>query len=61
MVEESGFDSRQGRFFYSHNVHTDSEVNSTRYGYRGTVSPELKRQGREADLSPPSRAEVKNG
>jgi hypothetical protein len=27
----------------------------------GTLSPALKRQGREADHSPPSSAEVKNG
>jgi hypothetical protein len=27
----------------------------------GTISPEVQRQGREADCSPPSSAEVKNG
>jgi hypothetical protein len=30
-------------------------------GYRGALSPRLKRPGREADHSPPSSAEVKNG
>jgi hypothetical protein len=30
-------------------------------GYRGALSPEVKPQEREADHSPPSSAEVKNG
>jgi hypothetical protein len=30
-------------------------------GYRGALSPGVKRPGREADHSPPSNAEVKNG
>jgi hypothetical protein len=30
-------------------------------GYWGAISPGVKRSGREADHSPPSSAEVKNG
>jgi hypothetical protein len=43
-------------FSLFHYVQTGSAVHLTSY----TVVPGLKRQGREADDSPPSSAEVKN-
>jgi hypothetical protein len=42
--------------------HTTSGANSASYPvYTRALSPGVKRQVREADHSPPSRAEVKNG
>jgi hypothetical protein len=49
-------------FSLLHSVQTGSGVHPASYP-NGTVgfSPGVKRQGREADHSPPSSAEVKNG
>jgi hypothetical protein len=56
----TGFDSRQGQdFSLLHSVQT-SLRRTHPLGARG-VFPGVKRPGREADHSPPSNAEVKNG
>jgi hypothetical protein len=49
--------------FFSSPVQTGSEAYpaSDPRGTAEAVSPGVKRQGREADHSPPSNAEVKNG
>jgi hypothetical protein len=49
------------RIFSSPNVQTGSGVHPTSYPMdTGVLSPGVKRQGREADHSPPTTAEVKN-
>jgi hypothetical protein len=55
------FESRQGKkFSLLHIVQTGSGVHPTSYKMgTGGFSPEVKRQGREADHSPPTSAEVK--
>jgi hypothetical protein len=58
-----GFDSRQGQDFSRlHNVQTGSGAHPATYPMgTGAIFPGVKRQGREADHSPTSSAEVKNG
>jgi hypothetical protein len=49
------------RFSLLHVFHTGSGAHPTSYPIgTGTVSPEVKRRGCEADHSPPPSAEVKN-
>jgi hypothetical protein len=60
----SGFDSQQGHnFSLLRSVQTDSGADPAPYtmGTVGVFHLGLKRQGPEADHSPPSSAEVKNG
>jgi hypothetical protein len=53
-----GFESRQGQdFSLLHSVRTGSGAYAASY----PTGTGVKRQGREADHSPPSSAEVKNG
>jgi hypothetical protein len=61
MVEESGLYSRQLKdiFFLLHKLQIDSHPASYTMG-NGDSLPTVKRQGREADHSPSSTAEVKN-
>jgi hypothetical protein len=56
-----GFHSWQGPVDFSlpHSLHTDSGAHPS--SYAGALFPGVKRPGREADHSPPSSAEVKNG
>jgi hypothetical protein len=64
MAKGSQFESRLGQEFFSfHVVQTGSGVQpaSYRVGAGSTLSPGVKRPGSEADHSPPSSAEVKNG
>jgi hypothetical protein len=62
MPEESGFDSWQGRGSSLHNGHTGPGVHPvSSHCVPGTLYPGVKRPAREADHSPPSSAEVKNG
>jgi hypothetical protein len=51
------------RIFSPHIVQTGSDAQPVSYpmGTPGAPSPRVKQQGREADHSPPSCAEVKNG
>jgi hypothetical protein len=45
-----------------HSVQTESRTHQCAIQYvRGALPQEVKRQGREADHSPPSSAEVRNG
>jgi hypothetical protein len=57
------FDSRQGKSSsLLHSVHTSSGAHSASYPMgTGALSPGVKRPGREADHSVPSRAEAKKG
>jgi hypothetical protein len=60
-AEESTFDSRKGQKTAFHTVQTDSGAHPANGWYpQGAVTPEVKRQGLEADHLPPSSAEVKN-
>jgi hypothetical protein len=54
----SGFDSRHGQYFFLHSVQTGSGAHPGSY-LMDTVG--VKRPGHEADHSPTSSAEVKNG
>jgi hypothetical protein len=58
---EREFESRQGKnFSLLHIVQTGSGVHPTTYKMgTGGAFPGIKRQGREADHSPPTIAEVK--
>jgi hypothetical protein len=60
-TERSGFESRQGQEFSLLNVvQTGSGVHPTSYTMStGSSFPGVKRQGHEADHSPPTSAEVK--
>jgi hypothetical protein len=62
MAEESGIDSRRGQETFLHKDQAGSGAHPASYTM-GTeaVPPGVKRQGREADHSPPSSAQVKNG
>jgi hypothetical protein len=62
MTVKSGFNSRQGQgiFFYLTSGRVWSPPSLLQNG-RSSVSPGVSRQGREADHSTPSNAEVKNG
>jgi hypothetical protein len=55
------FDSRQGKdSSLLHNVHTGSGVHPVSYPMgTGASFPGVRRQGREADHSPPTSADVK--
>jgi hypothetical protein len=57
------FPQRGKDFFFSSPPHPDrlwGPPSHLSNSYRGLLSPEMKRQGREADHSPPSSGEVKN-
>jgi hypothetical protein len=63
-TKESGFDSQQRQEMFSSPQRPDrlSDPSSPLYnGYRGMFLPGVKGRGCEADLSPPSSDEVKNG
>jgi hypothetical protein len=58
------FDSRQGQEIFLYSTASGPTLGPTQSLMQcvpGAFSPGLKRQGREADHSPPSSAEVKNG
>jgi hypothetical protein len=61
MTERPKFEFRQGQeFSLLHVVETGSGVQPTSYPIgTGALSPGIKRQGREADHSPPTSADVK--
>jgi hypothetical protein len=63
-AEILGFDSRQGQNIFLFSTATRPALEPTQPPIRcvlAAVSPGVTRQGREADHSPPSNAEVKNG
>jgi hypothetical protein len=63
-VEEFGFDSRQGQESFFLSTASRLAPGATQpplHWVPGALSPGVKRQGREADHSPPSSAGVKNG
>jgi hypothetical protein len=62
-VGRPGFDSQHVQDFSPlHRVQTACEAHPASYSMRtGDSFPEVKRLGRDADRSPPSNAELKNG
>jgi hypothetical protein len=59
-----GFDSRQRQELFLYSTESKPALGPTEPPIQwvpGTISPEVKRPGREADHSPPSSTQVKNG
>jgi hypothetical protein len=60
QVGEPGLDSRQGKKIFLFSIESGTNLASSAMGIEA-LSQGIKRQGREADHSPPSNAAVKNG
>jgi hypothetical protein len=62
-TKELSFDSQQGQQIFLFSIASRPTPGPTQppiQWIHGAISPEVKRHGREADHSPPSRTEVKN-